>query len=295
MAAIESTETQKPAIPRDTSYWRNVFRRLLRDKTTVLMTSVLLTIVLFAIFAPYVTFNDPFEGDVFQRLKPIGTSSHWLGTDETGRDMWSRLVYGGRYSLLSGILPVAIALLVGGALGIVAGYFGGWVNTAIMRTMDVFYAFPSILMAVAICGVFGASLQNSIISLAIVFVPPITRIAESVTVQVREFGFVDAARASGAGSFKIIIEDILSNVAAPIRVYASSLVGLSMILASGLSFLGLGISPPIQEWGLMLNSLRSAIYINPYITLLPGVMIFITSMCFNLMSDGLRSAMDIRF
>ena len=131
------------------------------------------------------------------RLKPIGTPGHWLGTDETGRDLWTRLCYGGRLSLLAAILPVTISLIVGGFLGILAGYAGGWTGTLIMRTMDVFYAFPSILLAIAICGLMGNGLSNSIIALAVVFIPPMVRVSETVTTQARHLDFVEAARASG--------------------------------------------------------------------------------------------------
>jgi peptide/nickel transport system permease protein len=238
--------------------------------------------------------QDPYAGNILARLKPIGTPHHWLGTDETGRDLWTRLAYGGRMSLLCGIMPVAIALAIGGFLGILAGYAGGIVNTLIMRTMDVFYAFPSILLAIAICGTLGNGLFNSILALTIVFVPSLVRIAESVTTQTRSLDYVEAARASGTTTLQVIRHHIISNVLGTILVYATSLVSVSIILSAGLSFLGLGVGPPTAEWGLMLNALRSALYVQPLVAALPGAMIFITSMCFNLMSDGLRSAMDLR-
>jgi peptide/nickel transport system permease protein len=163
-----------------------------------------------------------------------------------------------------------------------------------MRTIDVFYAFPSVLLAIAISGALGAGILNSIVSLTIVFIPPIARVAESVTTQVRGLDYVDAARASGAGAATIIRVHILGNVLGPVFVYATSLVSVSMILASGLSFLGLGVRPPEPEWGLMLNTLRNAIYVQPLVAALPGFMILVTSVCFNLFSDGLRSAMDVK-
>jgi peptide/nickel transport system permease protein len=191
-------------------------------------------------------------------------------------------------------LPVGFALLIGGFLGILAGYRGGVVNTLVMRSMDVLYAFPSILLAVAICGMLGSGFGNTVLALTITFIPPIVRISESVTTQVRGLDFVEAARTSGASTLTVIRYHILSNVLAPILVYATSLISLSIILSAGLSFLGLGITPPNAEWGLMLNNLRQAIWVDPVIAALPGVMIFVTSMCFNLMSDGLRQAMDVR-
>lgn len=175
-------------------------------------------------------------------------------------------------------------------LGVIAGYAGGVVNTLIMRTMDVFYAFPSILLAIAICGLLGSGIVNSILALSIVFIPPLVRISETVTTQARQLDFVEAARASGTTTMQVIRHHVLG----PILVYATSLISVSMILSAGLSFLGLGVTPPQPEWGLMLNSLRQAIYVQPYVAALPGLMIFLTSMCFNLMSDGFRSAMDVK-
>jgi peptide/nickel transport system permease protein len=275
-------------------YWGGVFRRLLRDKVAVACALILIAIVLAAIFAPYVAPVDPAKGSVLKRLQPIGTEGFPLGSDELGRDMLSRLIFGGRLSLLMGISPVFFALVIGGFLGIVAGFVGGRLNTVIMRTVDVFFAFPSVLLAVAISGALGAGIANALLALTIVFIPPIARVAESVTTQVRSLDFVEAARASGAGAFTIIRVHILGNVLGPIFVYATSLVSVSMILAAGLSFLGLGTKPPDPEWGLMLNTLRTAIYIQPWVAALPGVLIFIVSISFNLLSDGLRSAMDVQ-
>jgi peptide/nickel transport system permease protein len=231
---------------------------------------------------------------MLKRLAAIGTQGYLLGTDELGRDMLSRLIYGARLSLFIGIVPVINAFLIGTLLGVLAGFLGGRVNTVIMRTIDVFFAFPSVLLAIAISGALGAGIFNSIVSLTIVFIPPITRVAESVTTQVRGLDFVEAARASGANALTIIRVHILGNVLGPVFIYATSLMSVCMILASGLSFLGLGTKPPAAEWGLMLNTLRTAIYTNPWVAALPGVMIFTTSICFNMMSDGLRQAMDIK-
>jgi peptide/nickel transport system permease protein len=275
-------------------YWKLVRRRLAKDPVTIGSAVILGLIVLSAIFAPLLAPYDPYQGSIMTRLKPVGFPNHPLGTDETGRDMLSRLLHGGRLSLISGVVPVSVALLIGGALGVLAGFAGGLVNTVIMRVTDVFYAFPSILLAIAICGMLGTGLFNTLLSLTLVFIPPIIRISESVTTQVRSLDFVDAARASGAKPLALIRHQILANVLGPILVYATSLVSLSIILAAGLSFLGLGVTPPSAEWGLMLNALRQAIYVDPLLAALPGVMIFATSMCFNLISDGLRAAMDVR-
>jgi peptide/nickel transport system permease protein len=276
------------------SYWARVRHRLRDDKVTLATMAVLAIVLIMAIFAPWFTAYDPHAGSVLRRLKPIGFPGHWLGTDEVGRDLWSRLLYGGRLSLMAGVLPVFLALLAGGFCGILAGYIGGLLNSAIMRLTDVLYAFPSILLAIAITGILGSGLENTILALTISFMPPVIRIAESITTQVRHLDFVEAARASGARPLTIIRYHILNNVLGPILVFATSLISICIILAAGLSFLGLGVTPPNAEWGLMLNNLRQALWVDPIIAALPGVMIFITSMCFNLMSDGLRQAMDVR-
>src|SRR5262245_48582811 len=294
MSAVADDLVRIAVVDKARGYWTTVARRLLRDPVSVACALVLIIIALAAILAPWLGLADPYQGSMIRRLRPIGTPNYPLGTDELGRDMLTRLIYGGRLSLLIGLLPVVLAFCIGTTLGIIAGYVGGLVNQAIMRTVDVFYAFPSVLLAIAISGALGAGIVNSLVSLTIVFIPPIVRVAESVTTSVRNLDFVDAARASGAGAFTIMRVHVLGNVLGPIFVYATSLISVCMILAAGLSFLGLGTKPPEPEWGLMLNTLRTAIYINPWVAALPGVMIFTVSICFNLLSDGMRSAMDVR-
>jgi peptide/nickel transport system permease protein len=276
------------------SYWQSVRRRLRRDPVTLICAGILVLLVTSALFAPWLGLDDPYKTSMIRRLYPLGSPGHLLGTDELGRDMLSRLIYGGRLSLFMGVTPVVCALLIGGLLGITAGFLGGRVNMLIMRVMDVFYAFPSVLLAISLSGAMGAGAENTLLSLTLVFIPPVCRVSESVTTQVRGFDFVDAARASGASMLSIVRVHVLGNVLGPILVYATSLISVAIILAAGLSFLGLGVKPPEPEWGLMLNTLRQAIYVNPVLAALPGVMIFITSICFNLMSDGLRAAMDVK-
>lgn len=288
------SDASLPTTPlRSQGYWSSVWRRLLRDRVSVACMVVLALIVLSAVFAPLLTSYDPAVGSVVLRLKPPLTEGHILGTDELGRDMLTRLLYGGRMSLLMGILPVLLALVIGGTLGTVAGFVGGWTNTIIMRATDVVFAFPSILLAVAIAGALGSGLANALIALTVVLIPPLVRVTESATTQVRSLDFVEAARASGAGGLTIIRVHILGNILAPVVVYATSLLSVAIIMSAGLSFIGLGAKPPTPEWGLMLNTLRSAIYSQPLIAALPGVFIFAVSLSFNLLSDGLRSAMDM--
>jgi len=292
--AIDPTRVPALVVDRSPGYWRTVASRLLRDRVAMGAALVVLLLLLMAVFGPWLAPADPYATSMLKRLKPIGFEGHPLGTDELGRDMLSRLIVGARLSLFIGIAPVVLAFFIGSFIGITAGYAGGPLNTVMMRTIDVFYAFPSVLLAIALSGALGAGITNSLISLTIVFIPPIARVAESVTTQIRSRDFVDAARASGANAFTIVRVHVLGNVLGPIFVYATSLIAVAMILASGLSFLGLGVKPPEPEWGLMLNTLRTAIYVQPWIAALPGMMIFATSIAFNLLADGLRSAMEIK-
>lgn len=275
-------------------YWQTVGFRLRGDPVTLFFLAVIVAIAAAAVLAPVLAPFDPTKTSMLYRLKPFGYHDFILGTDELGRDMLSRLLWGGRVSLSMGIVPVGLATIIGGLLGVIAGFVGGWVNMAIMRTMDVFYAFPSVLLAVAISGTLGGGIANGMLALTLVFIPSICRVAESATTQVRNLDFVEAARASGASVLSIILHHVLGNVLAPVLIFASSLISVSILLGSGLSFLGLGVAPPTADWGLMLSALRAAIYIQPLVCALPGVAIFITSLSFNLFSDGLRRAMDVK-
>src|SRR5262245_17370016 len=221
LSATSDAALQAAPATKARGYWATVGRRIRRDKVSMACALVLLAIFLSALLAPWLGVEDPYKGSMIRRLRHIGTPGYPLGTDELGRDMLARLIYGGRLSLLVGILPVILAFGIGTSLGLVAGYVGGRVNTAIMRTIDVFYAFPSVLLAIAISGALGAGIVNSIVSLTIVFVPQITRVSESVTTGVRNMDFVEAARASGAGPFTIMRVHMLGNVLAPIVVLAT--------------------------------------------------------------------------
>ncbi len=276
------------------SYWGRCWRRFLGDPLAVAAGVSLLVVVALALLAPWLAPTSATDGDVALRLAPLGTPGHILGTDEQGRDMLARLLHGARLTLLAGIVPVLGAGLIGGALGIVAGHFRGLANTTIMRTMDVFYAFPAILLAIGLAAALGPGLRNAIIALLIVWIPPVVRVAETIARRVSVQEFVEAAQASGATPWQIIRYHVAGNVAGPVFVYTSTLFGVSIVFAAGLSFLGLGVAPPTAEWGLMLASLKDAIYTNPAVAALPGAAIFFTSVAFNLVSDGLRDALDVR-
>lgn len=279
---------------RERSYWGSVWQRLRYDYVTLFCLAAILLIVASAVFAPWLAPMDPYKSSMAHRLRPVGYRNYLLGTDEQGRDMLSRLLYGGRVSLTMGILPVLLSTVIGSLFGVVAGYHGGKINMAIMRTMDVFFAFPSVLLAIAISGSLGGGITNQLLTLTVVLIPPLCRVAETATTQVRSMDFVDAARTTGASTISILFTHVLINVMSPVLVYASTLVSVSIILASGLSFLGLGVSPPTADWGLMLSTLRQSIYVQPLVSAIPGIAILITSIAFNLVSDGLRQAMDVR-
>jgi len=276
------------------SYLGEVRTRFLRKRAGVIALMMLGLLVVLSALAPVLAPYDPLVGSATQRLLPVGHAAHILGTDEQGRDILSRLLWGGRVSLLTGFIPVIIATTVGTAIGATAGYVRGILGAALMRTMDMFYAFPAIMLAIGITASLGAGAVSTIIAISVVFIPSISRVAESATRKVIFLEYIEAARLSGASTPRIIVSQLLANIFNPIFIYASGLIGLSIVIASGLSFLGMGAKPPTPEWGYMLNSLRGAIYQQPLVTALPGLLIFIVSMSCNIVSDSLRDALDIR-
>jgi peptide/nickel transport system permease protein len=255
---------------------------------------VILAVAVAALCAPVLAPSDPIVGETRDRLSGIGASGHVLGTDGQGRDMVSRLIWGARPSLLSGLIPVLFASIVGGALGLMAGMTGRRRNTLIMRVLDVFYAFPAVLLAIAIATVLGSGSSNAVIALSVILVPPIARLTESETARLRGLDFMEAAQASGARTSSITLRHVLPNVAPAIIVYGTALVGLSIVYAAGLSFLGLGVSPPTAEWGLMVSDLRQYLFTDPVLVLMPAAAIFVVSVAFNVLGDGLRDVFDVK-
>ncbi len=247
-----------------------------------------------AIFAPLITPYGPLDGDRSQRLLPFFSGDHLLGTDGQGRDVFTRIVFGARISLMTGLVPVLVAGLIGTTLGLVAGLGGRRTNTGVMRTLDVFYAFPAVLLAIAIAAALGSGASNAIIALSVILIPPIARLAESEVARIRSADFMEAARVSGASFWSIAVRHVLPNAAPAIVVYCTALVGLSIVYAAGLGFLGLGVAPPQAEWGLMVNDLRQFTFSAPAISLVPAVVILIVSVAFNVFGDGLRDLLDVR-
>jgi peptide/nickel transport system permease protein len=247
-----------------------------------------------AIFAPLVAPHGPLVGTVESRLLPVGSPGHLLGTDDQGRDILSRLIWGARPSLLEGVVPVVVATFLGGGLGIVAGLGGRRVHSVVMRTLDVLYSFPAILLAIALASALGAGTVNAIIALSIVLVAPIARVTDTEVARIRHDDFMEAAAASGASWPVIAWRQVVPVVLPPVLVYATALVGLAIVFAGGLSFLGLGLAPPAPEWGSMLNELDNDLYNAPVLTLIPAIVIFVTSMAFNVLGDGLHGLLDVR-
>lgn len=250
--------------------------------------------VLAALLAPLIAPFDPLEGDRGQRLLPFFSGSHLLGTDGQGRDILSRVIWGARPSILTGLVPVFVSGIIGTLLGLVAGLGSRRVNSIVMRTLDVFYAFPAVLLAIAIAAALGSGTSNAIIALSVILVPPIARLAESEVARIRSADFMEAARVSGAGWWSISLRHVLPNAAPAIVVYCTALVGLSIVYAAGLGFLGLGVAPPEAEWGLMVNDLRQFTFSAPQLSLVPAVVILIASVAFNVFGDGLRDLLDVK-
>jgi peptide/nickel transport system permease protein len=269
-------------------------RRRRRITLSVQLSAIVtFLIVLVALIGPLLA-ADPILGQTSERLLGIGTPGHLLGTDGQGRDVLSRVINGTRPSLLAGLVPVAFAGIVGTALGVWAGLSGRFTHGAVMRVLDVFYAFPTVLLAVGIAAALGSGISNSIIALAITLVPPVARVAETETVRLRDLDYMQAARASGASQIAIALRQVLLNVAPPVVVYCTALIGLSISYAAGLSFLGLGVSPPTAEWGLMVSDYRQFIYTAPALAAIPAIAILIASVTFNVLGDGLRDLLDVR-
>jgi peptide/nickel transport system permease protein len=260
--------------------------------TVIIPGSFLGLLILAAIFAPLVAPDGPTAGSIANRLQGVGSAGHLLGTDGQGRDILSRLIWGARPSLLEGIVPVAIAGTIGTILGMVASLGGRRIHTLIMRTLDVFYSFPAVLLAIALAAALGAGVVSDIIALSIVLIAPIARVAETEVSRMRSSDFMEAARASGASWPSIAGRQVLPNIAPTLLVYCTALIGLAIVFAGGLSFLGLGIAPPQAEWGSMLNDLNQDLYNAPVLTLIPALMIFVTSIAFNILGDGLRDLLD---
>lgn len=282
-----------PAMPPAKSRKAEFLERLKASNSAMIGIIMLAVLIFSAVFAPVLAPYDPYESNMPNSLKPP-TTAHIMGTDELGRDIFSRILYGARISLIVGIEAVTLALICGVILGAVAGFYGGKIDTAIMGVMDIMLSFPSILLAIAFMTVLGRGVEKAVIAIGIVSIPQYARIVRGSVLSVKENVYIMAARAIGNSDRRLIFAHILPNVLAPIIVRATIGVSVAILEAAALGFLGLGVQPPTAEWGTMLGSGRQTIFNAPHIVTFPGIAITLTVMAFNLLGDGLRDVLDPR-
>jgi peptide/nickel transport system permease protein len=273
---------------------RALWARFQHDRLATAALAVLGLIVVICIAAPLTSPHDPLATEAINRLASPGAPGHLLGTDGEGRDMLSRLIWGGRISLVTGVAPVLIGLLVGGLLGLLAGYYGGVTRTVIMRAVDVLFAFPAVLLAIGIAVTLGPGTSHVIIALAVVLVPSVARVTESATIAACSQEYIEAAKASGVHDASIILFQLVSNVASAPLAYCFSIIGPVIVFAAGLNFLGLGIQPPDPEWGSMLYGLQSSLLVAPFTSIVPGIPIALTALLLDVIGNAVRDVLDPR-
>lgn len=273
--------------------WKAFYKKFKRNKLALIGGYIVLFYLLVALFAPIISPQDPFKIDLVNKLQPP-SFDHWMGTDDKGRDILSRLIFGSRLSLAVGFVSVFFGAAIGIILGLLAGYYGKWMDTIIMRIVDVLLAFPGILLALAIISALGPSLINVMVAVGVFSIPMFARIVRGSTLSVRKLEYIDAIRALGATDFTIIIKHIFPNILSPVIVQATLRLATAILSAAGLSYLGLGAQPPSPEWGAMLSSGRDYLFSAPHIALFPGIAISTLVLGFNIFGDGLRDALDPR-
>ncbi len=289
------------------SLWQITRRRLFRRKSALVGLGILGLLVFIALTAQWLAPYDPYDvligkEDVVRRQKPCihllgcpqDQPQHLMGIDGNVRDEFSRLLFGARLSLMIGFSTVTFAIVTGTVLGALGGYFGGWVDNIIMRTMDVLLAFPALLLAIAIVTVLGPGLINALLAIGIVSIPAYARVVRASVLSVREMDFVSATRALGGNTFQILFRRILPNALTPLIVQGTLGIATAILDAAALSFLGLGAQPPTPEWGSMLGAERNQVFTSPHLVFYPGLAIMLTVLSFNLFGDGLRDALDPR-
>ena len=254
---------------------------------------VIVTILIFvAIFAPWIAPHDPFVQDLGNRLQPPGTPGHWLGTDDFGRDILSRIIHGSRITLYIIGLVAVTAPVLGLLIGTVAGYFGGWIDAVLMRLTDIFLAFPRLILALALVAVLGPGIENAVLAIALTAWPPYARVARAETLTIRNSDYIAAVRLQGAGSPRIIMGHVVPMCLPSVIIRVTLDMAGVILIAAGLGFLGLGVQPPQPEWGLMISSGRKFLFEQWWVATMPGLAIFIVSLGFNLLGDGLRDVLD---
>ena len=273
--------------------WANAWKRLKRNKRAMFGRFIFFLLVLIAIAAPLIApegYNNQVVTDQF--IAP--GSEHWFGTDKLGRDVFSRIVWGARYSISIGVVSVAISMILGGGIGAIAGFYGGTVDNLIMRVMDIIQAIPNILLAVAISAALGTGLFNTMLAIGLSGIPGFARLIRGSILSIRESEYVEAARAITASDGRIILKHIIPNVMSPMLVQATMNIGSSILAAASLSFIGLGVQAPMPEWGAMISDGRNYIRHQWWIATYPGLAIVLTVVSINLFGDGLRDALDPR-
>lgn len=273
------------------TYVKAAFRRMKRDKAALIGTGIIIILLLLAVFAPWVTAYDPNKQNLDVMLEPPSWQ-HPLGTDQYGRDMAARIVFGTRYALVIGVAVVAIHFVVGVSLGLLAGYYGGWIESIIMRFVDVLLAIPSVVLAVTIAGFLGGGIQNVIIAVGAIGWRAYTRLVRAEVLAAKERSFVESARAIGCSNLRIILRHIMPYTLAPVIAYTSLGIATAILWAAALSFLGLGAQPPTPEWGAMLADGREFMEDGWWVATFPGIAIMITVIGFNFFGDAMRNALD---
>lgn len=274
-----------------TNQMKEIWRRFRKSKTAVLGLCLLIFVLSIAIFADVIT---PYENAISQSADRLDSPSaaHIFGTDELGRDLFARIVHGSRYSLLIGVSTSVLALVIGGLLGAIAAYYGGWVDNIIMRLTDVVMTVPPILLSLAVVAALGGSLRNLLIAITISCVPSMLRLVRSVVLGVVDEDYIEAARSYGASDMRIILKYVIPNALGPIIVTTTMNVANMILSAAGLSFLSLGVQPPAPEWGALLSDAKTYMFTAPHLLYIPGIFIVIAALSFNLAGDGLRDALD---
>lgn len=279
------------AVARGHSPLRLALRQLRRSRLALPGLAIVLLFVICGLFAPLIAPYDPYKNDLMNVLMPP-SAEHWFGTDELGRDLLSRVIYGARISLIEGVFSVALAMVVGVPIGIVSGYLGGRIDAVIMRLIDVLLAFPGVLLAIVIISILGPGLTNAILAVAVYTIPIFARLARGSTLVVKDEPYVEAARAAGLSDLRILSRHVFPNISATLFVMMTLRVAISILTAASLSFLGLGAQAPLPEWGAMLSNSRNAMLIAPHVALFPGLAIILLVFGLNLFQDGLRQVLD---
>lgn len=274
---------------------KETWRRFKKDKFAMVGLFILIALFLIAIIVPFVIDYDQqvIYQDTSRRLQDP-SKEHIMGTDVYGRDIFVRVLYGSRVSLTIGFVAVGVSLIIGGAIGVVSAYFGGVLDSILMRIMDVFLAVPPILLAIAIVAALGPGITNLLIAMTISFIPPYARLLRSLVLPIKDLEYIEAARATGVSTLRILVSHIIPNTMGPVLVQSTLAVGRIIITAAGMSFLGLGVIPPNPEWGAMLSEGKEYMRNSPYMVIFPGLAIMITVLSLNLAGDGLNDALDPR-